>query len=139
MLTDGEPNNSFTEQSTLGLMNNSLSGGSVSMGSSCNSNLLSTGSVFASSAGNKPAWECIGEYSQSLINVGNPKKIPIRTAVVGFGSVYKTIENIMKYYDILQKQLNILKNTKNTRWPGPETLVRAVQAIIQKSSIFNIL
>jgi len=102
MLTDGEPNNSFTEQSTLGLMNNSLSGGSVSMGSSCNSNLLSTGSVFASSAGNKPAWECIGEYSQSLINVGNPKKIPIRTAVVGFGSVYKTIENadkITKIYD----------------------------------------
>lgn len=102
MLTDGEPNNSFTEQSTLGLMNNSLSGGSVSMGSSCNSNLLSTGSVFASSAGNKPAWECIGEYSQSLINVGNPKKTPIRTAVVGFGSVYKTIESadkITKIYD----------------------------------------
>ncbi|ERL55322.1 pilus assembly protein [Psychrobacter aquaticus] len=102
MLTDGEPNNSFTEQSTLGLMNNSLSGGSVSMGSSCNSNLLSAGSVFASSAGNRPAWECIGEYSQSLINVGNPKKIPIRTAVVGFGSVYKTIENADKITKIYE-------------------------------------
>lgn len=102
MLTDGEPNNSFTEQSTLDLMNNSLSGGSSSMGSSCNSGLSSTGSVFASSAGNKPAWECIGEYSQALNSDANPKKIPIRTAVVGFGSVYKTIENadkISKTYD----------------------------------------
>ena len=102
MLTDGEPNNSFTEQSTLDLMNNSLSGGSSSMGSSCNSGLSSTGSVFASSAGNKPAWECIGEYSQILNSTNNPKTIPVRTAVVGFGSVYKTIENadkISKTYD----------------------------------------
>ena len=72
------------------------------MGSSCNSGLSSTGSVFASSAGNKPAWECIGEYSQILNSTNNPKTIPVRTAVVGFGSVYKTIENadkISKTYD----------------------------------------
>lgn len=90
-LTDGEPNNSYKEQVTLDLMNTSLEGSSVTMGNSCNSGLTSNGTVFGSSNNNKPAWECIGEYSKALKNKNNARNKTIATATVGFGNVYKQI------------------------------------------------
>ncbi|MGP4787949.1 hypothetical protein ACTXGJ_02360 [Psychrobacter sp. 1Y11] len=90
-LTDGEPNNSFDEQVTRDLMDNSLTGGSIDMGSSCNSGLTSINTGFGTVTNNKPAWECIGEYSKALYNDNNAKGVPIATATVGFGSVYKQL------------------------------------------------
>ncbi|WP_201619068.1 pilus assembly protein [Psychrobacter maritimus] len=90
-LTDGEPNNSYEPEITLDLMNTSLTGGSVTMGDSCNSGLTSTGTTFGSSGNNKPAWECIGEFSKALKAANNAKGKPIATATVGFGNVYKQI------------------------------------------------
>ncbi|WP_350655534.1 hypothetical protein [Psychrobacter sp. S1-30-MNA-CIBAN-0213] len=80
-LTDGEPNNAYS--STIDLMNTSLDGGSVSMGSSCNSDLSNTSST--------SGWECIGEYSKALYNKNNAKGTLIATATVGFGNVFKQL------------------------------------------------
>lgn len=90
-LTDGEPNNSYEPKITLDLMNTSLAGGSVTMGSSCDSGLISTGTTYGSNSNNKPAWECIGEFSQALKSANNAKGKSIATATVGFGNVYKQI------------------------------------------------
>lgn len=79
-LTDGEPNNSYS--STKDLMNQSLVGG-ADIGSACNSDLNDTGS--------NSGWQCSGEYSQALYNESNAKGVPIATATVGFGSVYKQL------------------------------------------------
>ena len=79
-LTDGEPNNSYS--STKDLMNQSLVGG-ADIGSTCNSTLSDTGST--------SGWECIGEYSKALFSDSNAKGVPIATATVGFGSVYKQL------------------------------------------------
>ena len=80
-LTDGVPNNA--NSSTLGLMNRSLAGGSTDMGTSCNSNLSDTN--------NASGWECSGEYSRQLYNKNNAKGVPIATATVGFGNVFKQL------------------------------------------------
>ena len=80
-LTDGVPNNA--NNSTIGLMNRSLVGGSTDMGTSCNSNLSNTNSA--------SGWECSGEYSKLLYNQNNSKGVPIATATVGFGNVFKQI------------------------------------------------
>ncbi|MBZ1392893.1 hypothetical protein ACQKCW_06180 [Psychrobacter pacificensis] len=94
-LTDGEPNSSFSEENTRGLMNASLEGGASSIGDSCES--LSAPSPMITSSGTlfenntyygKPAWECIGEYSTKLYDKGNAKKALIATATVGFGKVF---------------------------------------------------
>lgn len=84
-LTDGEPNTSTTD--TINLMENSLAGSSLSMGSSCDSGLTSTGTTFKAAS----RWECIGEYSKNLYNKSNPKSTLIATATVGFGSVFKQL------------------------------------------------
>lgn len=95
-LTDGEPNSSFSEENTRGLMNSSLKGGASSVGNSCES--LSAPSPIITSSGTlsendtffgKPAWECIGEYSTKLYDKGNAKKALIATATVGFGKVFE--------------------------------------------------
>lgn len=83
-LTDGEPNTSTS--STIDLMENSLTGSSLTMGSSCDGGLPSTG-TYSSAA----RWECIGEYSKYLYNKNNPKGTLIATATVGFGSVFKKL------------------------------------------------
>lgn len=80
-LTDGVPNNA--NSNTIDLMNRSLSGGSVSMGNSCDSNLTNTNSA--------SGWECVGEYSKALYSKNNPKKNIIATATVGFGNVFKQL------------------------------------------------
>lgn len=92
-LTDGEPNNSYQEKITRDLMSTSLVGGSVDMNSACSSGLTSNQTTFGSSTGNKPAWECIGEYSKALYDESNSKSVPIATATVGFGNVYKELAN----------------------------------------------
>lgn len=83
-LTDGEPNTSTSN--TIKLMENSLTGSSLTMGSSCDGGLPSTG-TYSSAA----RWECIGEYSKYLYNKNNPKGTLIATATVGFGSVFKKL------------------------------------------------
>lgn len=80
-LTDGVPNNA--NSATKDLMESSLTGGSVSMGSSCNSDLANTNSA--------SGWECSGEYSKALYNRNNSKGVPIATATVGFGNVFKQL------------------------------------------------
>lgn len=99
-LTDGEPNSSFSEENTRGLMNASLKGGASSIGDSCESlsapspMITSNGTLFERGVLNgtnygKPAWECIGEYSTKLYDKGNAKKALIATATVGFGKVFE--------------------------------------------------
>lgn len=80
-LTDGVPNNA--NSNTLGLMNRSLAGGSTDMGNSCNSNLSDTNSA--------SGWECSGEYAKKLYDKSNSKGVPIATATVGFGNVFKQL------------------------------------------------
>ena len=80
-LTDGVPNNA--NSATKDLMESSLTGGSVSMGNSCDSNLTNTNSA--------SGWECVGEYSKALYSKNNPKKNIIATATVGFGNVFKQL------------------------------------------------
>ncbi|PAT64576.1 hypothetical protein CIK80_05735 [Psychrobacter sp. JB193] len=80
-LTDGVPNNA--DSNTLGLMNRSLAGGSTDMGTSCNSNLSDTNSA--------SGWECSGEYAKKLYDKSNSKGVPIATATVGFGNVFKQL------------------------------------------------
>lgn len=80
-LTDGEPNNAYS--STRDLMNNSLEGGDISIGSSCSSGLTNTNDT--------SGWECTGEYSKALYNKNNVKKNTIATATVGFGNVFKQL------------------------------------------------
>lgn len=80
-LTDGVPNNA--NNATKDLMDSSLAGGSIDMGSSCNSDLANTNSA--------SGWECVGEYSKALYNKSNPKNNLIATATVGFGNVFKQL------------------------------------------------
>lgn len=84
-LTDGEPNTSSNY--TLELMENSLSDSSLTMGDSCNSALTSSNTRY----GAKSKWECIGEYSKALYSKDNGKGVPIATATVGFGNVFKQL------------------------------------------------
>lgn len=88
-LTDGEPNGVSSESNTRSLMNTSLVGGSRSIGSSCQSELSSNGTVYQGTSLGSPGWECIGEYARALYSKDNAKKDNIATATVGFGSVYK--------------------------------------------------
>lgn len=95
-LTDGEPNSSFSQENTRGLMNSSLKGGASSVGNSCESlsapspMITSSGTEFENSRDfGKPAWECIGEYSTKLYDKGNAKQALIATATVGFGKVFE--------------------------------------------------
>lgn len=89
-LTDGEPNGVFSEPATRTLMNTSLAGG-VTIGSSCESGLNSTGTVYQGSSQGSPAWECIGEYATALNSTDNAKGDNVATATVGFGNVYKEL------------------------------------------------
>lgn len=76
LLTDGEPNRS-NDNRAKALMNKSLSYSSALSVNSCNS--LSGGS-------SDGAWGCMAEYASLLRNpANNPKRLPIKTATVGFG------------------------------------------------------
>jgi len=89
-LTDGEPNQS-NHNDTLNLMNNSLGKSPKAMGRSCNSSLTSSGARWSSSG-----WECTGEYAPLLNSSDNLQSAAIKTATVGFGSVYQEVYNTSK-------------------------------------------
>lgn len=84
-LTDGEPSK-WGVARAKNLMNQSLSGASTV---SCSSGLSMVGAAY----GNESAWTCIGEYAKKLRDeTQNPLKQSIRTAVVGFGSTFKSVK-----------------------------------------------
>ena len=105
-LTDSEPNRAYDE--TLTLMESSLSGGSVSMGSDCNSGLLNLGTQQQTQSG----WECIGEYSQALYNSNNAKGTFIATATVGFGSVFKQLINQPKISKTITRPNGVIESVE---------------------------
>jgi len=81
-LTDGKPNaSSSTIAKTV--MNNALKPVGSSTGAlsvTCNS-------------GGSSGWDCMADFSEKLLNTANPSGIAIKTATVGFGSVYSGIQN----------------------------------------------
>ena len=103
-LTDGEPNQSQTAD-TLNLMNNSLGKTPAAMGNSCNSVLSSSGAGFGTNSG----WECIGEYAPLLNSNENFQEAAIKTATVGFGSVYETLSQIPKITKDVQLDTGIVR------------------------------
>jgi type IV pilus assembly protein PilY1 len=76
LLTDGEPNGSSNDRAKF-VMNNSLQGSSLSV-DRCD----------ALSGNNNQAWGCMAEYASILRNPANPRKLPIKTATVGYGSAF---------------------------------------------------
>ena len=103
-LTDGEPNQSQTTD-TLNLMNNSLGKTPAAMGNSCNSVLNSSGTEYGDYSG----WECIGEYAPLLNSNENFQEAAIKTATVGFGSVYETLSQIPKITKNVQLDNGIVR------------------------------
>ena len=85
-LTDGEPNTSNTRSTDL--MSSALQNGSFS----------TAGGLPNNGALSNPAWPATGAFSKFLFNKNNPAGVAIKTAVVGFGSVFagittRTLEN----------------------------------------------
>ncbi|WP_201578866.1 hypothetical protein [Psychrobacter sp. Pi2-52] len=81
-LTDGEPNSSSSTIAKT-VMNNALKPVGSSIGAlsvTCNS-------------GGSSGWDCMADFSNKLLNTSNPSGIAIKTATVGFGSVYNSIKN----------------------------------------------
>ena len=103
-LTDGEPNQSQTTD-TLNLMNNSLGKTPAAMGNSCNSVLNSSGTEYGVYSG----WECIGEYAPLLNSNENFQEAAIKTATVGFGSVYETLSQTPKITKNVQLDNGIVR------------------------------
>ena len=103
-LTDGQPNQSQAVD-TLNLMNNSLGKTPAAMGNSCNSVLSSSNTEFRTNSG----WECIGEYGPLLNSNENFQKAAIKTATVGFGSVYETLSQIPKITKDVQLNTGIVR------------------------------
>lgn len=99
-LTDGEPNGSVftnTSSSATVLMNNSLVGGGTSISKTSPAGSLSSANTYyARTPGDHPSWEYIGQYAKALRNKNNSKATELRTAAVGFGSVFKQLENAGK-------------------------------------------
>lgn len=81
-LTDGEPNSSSSTIAKT-VMNNALKPVGSSTGAlsvTCNS-------------GGSSGWDCMADFSEKLLDTANPSGIAIKTATVGFGSVYSGIQN----------------------------------------------
>ncbi len=81
-LTDGSPNASSTDIAKS-VMNNALK----PVGSS-----TAPLSVTCSGGGSS-GWSCMGDFATKLLDTSNPSGIGIKTATVGFGSVYNSIRN----------------------------------------------
>lgn len=81
-LTDGEPNASGSTIAKS-VMNNALKPVGPSTGAL---------SVTCSASG-VSGWDCMSDFSGKLLNTANPSGIAIKTATVGFGSVYNSIQN----------------------------------------------
>lgn len=84
-LTDGEPNASGATIAKT-VMNNALK----PVGSS-------TGALSVSctdeNANDDSGWSCMSVFADKLLNTANPSGISIKTATVGFGSVYNSIRS----------------------------------------------
>lgn len=81
-LTDGEPNQSSATIATT-VMDNALTPARSTTGSL---------SVTCSGSGSS-GWDCMSDFSDKLLNTANPSGIAIKTATVGFGSVYNSIQS----------------------------------------------
>ena len=84
-LTDGEPNASGATIAKT-VMNNALKPVGSSTGAL---------SVSCTNANNDDdsGWSCMSVFADKLLNTDNPSGISIKTATVGFGSVYNSIQN----------------------------------------------
>lgn len=81
-LTDGEPNASGATIAKT-VMNNALKPVGSSTGAL---------SVTCSASGDS-GWDCMSNFADKLLNTDNPSGIAIKTATVGFGSVYNSIRS----------------------------------------------
>ena len=81
-LTDGSPNASSTDIATS-VMNNALK----PIGSS------TAPLTVTCSGGGSSGWSCMSDFTTKLLDTNNPSGIAIKTATVGFGSVYNSIQN----------------------------------------------
>ena len=103
VLTDGEPNQSSTTIAG-NLMKKALNVNNFS----CNNSPLSE--VNNPTYGQSGAWSCIGKFNERLLDPEqNPAKIKIKTAVVGFGSIF----NGLPSYDKALTQEQNLNNINN--------------------------
>ncbi|WP_198335194.1 pilus assembly protein [Psychrobacter namhaensis] len=109
LLTDGEPNGSSNDVAKY-VMNNSLKGSS-----------LSVNSCSALSGNSNQAWGCMAEYASILSNPNNPRKLPIKTATVGYGKSFagltgkRSISVNEKTIEVTDCESgnNVDRNTKN--------------------------
>ena len=84
-LTDGSPNVSSADIATT-VMDNALTPRGSTTGSlhvTCNNNGVA----------NDSGWNCMADFADKLLDTTNPSGIEIKTATVGFGSVYNSIQN----------------------------------------------
>lgn len=84
-LTDGEPNQSSADTATT-LMNNALTPVALTTGSlsvTCSNDYR----------GDESGWSCMSDFADKLLNTANPSGIAIKTATVGFGSDYSSLQN----------------------------------------------
>ena len=110
-LTDGQPNTSNTN--SVNLMQFALQNGSFSTADG----LPNDGAL------SNPAWPATGAFSKFLFNKTNPAGVQIKTAVVGFGSVFagittRTLENPANgkdrvYYDCRTAKSDDSRNACN--------------------------
>lgn len=84
-LTDGEPNESSATIATT-VMDNALTPRGATTGSL---------SVTCSNEDyyDKSGWNCMADFADKLLDTTNPSGIAIKTATVGFGSEYSSLQN----------------------------------------------
>ena len=84
-LTDGEPNKSSATIATT-VMDNALTPRGATTGSL---------SVTCSNEDyyDKSGWSCMADFADKLLDTTNPSGIAIKTATVGFGSEYSSLQN----------------------------------------------
>jgi len=84
-LTDGSPNVSSADIATT-VMDNALTPRGSTTGSlhvTCNNNGVA----------NDSGWNCMADFADKLLNTDNPSGIAIKTATVGFGGAYSSLQN----------------------------------------------
>ncbi|MGO2119739.1 hypothetical protein, partial [Psychrobacter sp.] len=84
-LTDGVPNQSSATIATT-VMDNAL----TPRGSTTGSLSVTCSNDYR---GDNSGWSCMSVFADKLLNTDNPSGIAIKTATVGFGSVYNSIQN----------------------------------------------
>ena len=106
-LTDGEPNNSSYDKANA-LMTKSLNlttnfpKKNLRSGSDC------AGDLYSSVDG---AWNCMGEYAKRLRSGNNPTGKSIKTAAVGFGSVFSSIDKNRRNIKVTDENGNLVNES----------------------------